>query len=137
MKKSLRILKITNHLLFSLVVTSITLNGCILADHSKAKQLKTQLENQRCPIEYQSLCNCKYDADPSLKSLSIHIICSLNKNDVNKNFKNIPKINVSSYKFAEFLTHIDLSNTLIAEIPTDSFHVGSKFIHKTFDLFQN
>ncbi len=117
----------SNRLLFVYFVF-ITLNVCIWAENGFKRQeshnkIKTSLESDRCPVEYQSICKCKSDTSLSQNSLSIHVICSLSKNGANASLKAIPRINLSSYKFVEFLTHIDLSSTLIKEIPTDGFNV--------------
>jgi hypothetical protein len=132
MKNQLQLLKLNNFVLFIYACVAFAPNLYIFAKNTAINKqllqnkLKTQFENNGCPVEYESVCKCKSDTDLSLNSLSIRVICSLNKNDANRNLKIIPRINVTGYEFVEFLTHIDLSNTLISEVPTDRFHVSLK-----------
>ena len=127
-----------------LVVNSSPLSNSLEQSNNKRivndnNEIKHLINNNKflidsCPIEYKS-CKCNYETLSSNNYSIIincqhhyhhnqHIVDFATKKPIqHENLSIIKKINLTNYQYASSIYYLDLSRTLIKEIPSGAFHV--------------
>jgi hypothetical protein len=114
-------------------------NKRIINDNNEIKPIINSKFNSSCPNEYK-LCKCDYETT-NLNSFLIKINCQHESHHHHQNHNSIDmsvtkkqqlqneklslllKINVSNYPHINSINQLELSRTLIKEIPMDAFQV--------------